>query len=677
VSQVGKYSSLNLPIQFITGNAGGAVGPNGVGNIDLLGANPITVTGNPGLNTLTITVATATTAQIGVTTLATDAETIAGVVTDNAVVPSGLAAKLGVQTLFGVPYGNTTAGAIQWAAPGTDGQLLIASSAAAPAFGTLTSLDGTVNFAIGPNTLDLSAAAANVLQDQIYYIGKHGNDANTGRNIENAVLTFTQAIVLATAAVPSAVNRFSIVCLDDGIYAEAITVPQYVDVFAPSATLTGTIVVADDSSIKFSRLNVATATIGVSKIAGTVYTNVDIDYVTCAGTGIGFLGVAGFINCHWKELYVENGFGIGDLAAAMAHMHLFGGDIYITGTGTAVARANTGSTIGHIDHIADIGAGVGTGIAVFDGTVAINVNTVNNSVAYNVSGATSILRLFANSITGTRTVALGGTDNHWVPPVAMANGELVIGAGVGVDPVVASLTSAGGTITITPGAGSIDLDTAASIATSYLTDDANSAIPALGVLTVAGGANIATSSAVSTVTIAVDGTTDHTVQVGNATGSLTSLVAGTDGQVLLGDTGADPVFATLTSTDGSITFTPGAGTLDLQATTAGVMWSREAGAAVPIVVDHGYINTNVGLTTFTLPAIAAVGDEIEIVGESAAGWLIAQNAGQNIQFNSLSTTGGVGGSLASTNQYDTVHLVCRVANTTFHVTSSTGNLTIV
>ena len=77
----------------ITGNAGGIVGPDVGGNINIVGTNPITVTGNPGTNTETITVSTATTAQIGVTTLATNAETIAGIVTDHAVVPSGLAAN--------------------------------------------------------------------------------------------------------------------------------------------------------------------------------------------------------------------------------------------------------------------------------------------------------------------------------------------------------------------------------------------------------------------------------------------------------------------------------------------------------------------------------------------------------------------------------------------------------
>lgn len=57
--------------------------------------------------------------------------------------------------------------------------------------------------------------------------------------------------------------------------------------------------------------------------------------------------------------------------------------------------------------------------------------------------------------------------------------------------------------------------------------------------------------------------TDHGVLVGSGTAAITPLSVGTNGQVLLGATGADPSFATLTSTDGTITFIPGINTLDL------------------------------------------------------------------------------------------------------------------
>lgn len=41
-------------IETITGNSGGAVGPDGAGNINVVGTGSITVAGNPGINTETI-----------------------------------------------------------------------------------------------------------------------------------------------------------------------------------------------------------------------------------------------------------------------------------------------------------------------------------------------------------------------------------------------------------------------------------------------------------------------------------------------------------------------------------------------------------------------------------------------------------------------------------------------
>ena len=81
--------------------------------------------------------------------------------------------------------------------------------------------------------------------------------------------------------------------------------------------------------------------------------------------------------------------------------------------------------------------------------------------------------------------------------------------------------------------------------------------------------------------------------------------------------------------------------------------------------------------TLTLPTVAAVGDTIEVVGMGTGKWLIAQNANQSIHFESITTTIGVGGSLAAALQYDCVKLICSVANLEFVVVSSVGNLTYV
>jgi hypothetical protein len=88
-------------------------------------------------------------------------------------------------------------------------------------------------------------------------------------------------------------------------------------------------------------------------------------------------------------------------------------------------------------------------------------------------------------------------------------------------------------------------------------------------------------------------------------------------------------------------------------------------------------NDPTSLVTFTLPLTAAFGTIIQVVGNSVDGWTIAQNAGQSINMGNKSTTGGVGGSTSSTNQYDQITFFCVVANTTWNVTGAVGNLTIV
>ena len=101
-------------------------------------------------------------------------------------------------------------------------------------------------------------------------------------------------------------------------------------------------------------------------------------------------------------------------------------------------------------------------------------------------------------------------------------------------------------------------------------------------------------------------------------------------------------------------------------------WTREAGTPVAMATGHGYINAGAPLTTFVLPVSAVVGTVIAIVGEGVGLFQITQNAGQNIQYGSLSSTVGVGGSVKASHRYDTIRLVCRVENTTWAVTAAVG-----
>lgn len=94
-------------------------------------------------------------------------------------------------------------------------------------------------------------------------------------------------------------------------------------------------------------------------------------------------------------------------------------------------------------------------------------------------------------------------------------------------------------------------------------------------------------------------------------------------------------------------------------------WNNITSTSATMAADNGYVANNVALVTLTLPATSAFGSEISIVGSGSGGWAIAQAAGQQIHIGSSATTVGVAGSVSSSNQYDSVNLVCTVANTTW------------
>jgi hypothetical protein len=136
-----------------------------------------------------------------------------------------------------------------------------------------------------------------------------------------------------------------------------------------------------------------------------------------------------------------------------------------------------------------------------------------------------------------------------------------------------------------------------------------------------------------------------------------------NGQLIIGSSGVNPVAATLTAGT-NISITNGAGTITIAATgLAGIGWVNVTSGSQALVADTGYVADFGTLVTFTLPATAAFGTFIYIQGFGAGGWTIAQNSGQQIFVGNHSTTLGATGTLSSTNQYDSITLLCVTANT--------------
>lgn len=106
-------------------------------------------------------------------------------------------------------------------------------------------------------------------------------------------------------------------------------------------------------------------------------------------------------------------------------------------------------------------------------------------------------------------------------------------------------------------------------------------------------------------------------------------------------------------------------------------WIPVAGTSQFMAANSNYYTQNSSLTTLTLPIAASAGTTMQIAGSGSGGWILAQNAAQSINFGNQVTTTGSGGSIASSNQYDGITLLCVVANTQWMVLGSTGNLVVI
>lgn len=187
------------------------------------------------------------------------------------------------------------------------------------------------------------------------------------------------------------------------------------------------------------------------------------------------------------------------------------------------------------------------------------------------------------------------------------------------------------------------------------------------VLKLMGGTGLNTSATGNTVTFNMN------VPVAVAYGGTGLTSTPIDGQLLIGN-GFGYSLTTLTAGSG-ISIANGSGTISI-ASLGYVPWSRIS-ANQTLLVNNGYICGSGGSLTLLLPPIAAVGDIIEITLNGATGFTITQSAGQSIRLGNQTTTAGIGGTLSSTAQGDSVRMVCVVANNTWNILSNMGNPTIV
>jgi len=627
MSQAGRYfQGAALPISTITGDVGGAVPADGAGNVNLIGSGVVLVTGNPGLNTLIISITDPLPVGNGGTGVAT--------LTANALIVGA-----GVNPVVSL-------------AAATDGQIPIGSTGLDPVIANITSASATISITNGAGSIDLNVGGTVAVSF----------DGDSG--------TATPAIGVLTV---SGGNNITTSAAGSTMTINVSGTTQYALQVGDATGSLDSLSVGASNTVLLGSTGAnplwSTATYLATTSQGDIlYSSSDnvISGLTKDATATRYLANTGASNNPaWDQVNLANG---------------------VTGTLT-VPNGGTG-VVSLTDHGLMVGSGVGavTSLAeAADGQLPIG-STGNDPV---ISTLTAGNNINVTNAAGSITIDVNGTTQYAVQ-VGDATGSLdslAIGTatqvlqsgGAGANPAWSTATypatTAQGDILYSSSANTIAGLTKDATATRYIANTGASNNPAwdqinlangvTGILTVPnGGTGVATL-------------TDHGILLGSGVGAITPLGVATNGQLPIGSTGADPVLATLTE-GANITITNGAGSITINGTAAGVSWAEVTSVTQAMAVDTGYIANNVALVTLTLPDTAALGSVIRVTGKGAGGWKIAQNAGETIYWDEASaTTTGVGGSLASTDDYDSVELVCITADTDWGVLSSKGNITIV
>ncbi len=324
------------------------------------------------------------------------------------------------------------------------------------------------------------------------------------------------------------------------------------------------------------------------------------------------------------------------------------------------------------------------------GSQAIDTLVPNSGINVVPNAAGEINSVGTGSITtigtlNTLTTQLTGLTNH----------NILVGAGTTTIGLI--IPSTAGFVLTSNGASSdptFQAVSASGAITSITGDTGGTEVPLLGNFNILGTGSITVVGSANTETVQLTGLTNNAIQVGAGTTTLTqlgpanrsvlttnstgvpTLTSLANGQLIIGSTAGDPAAATLTAGSG-ISIANGSNSIIISASASGMSW-QVIGASQTLVANNGYFCTTGGALALLLPATSTVGDTIDIVLDGSTSWTITQpNAGTQIRFGNTQTTIGVGGTLASTAQGDSIELICETVNGRWAVVRSIGNITVV
>jgi len=294
----------------------------------------------------------------------------------------------------------------------------------------------------------LDGSAVLTEQTNTIYVSKAGNDSNDGLDIENAKLTIGSALTAASGLTPTTSNRVTIYIMDGGIYSEAPSLPDYVSLVGPGATVSGgSLTLGLESTVRLNRF-IGTGTGVVCDSAGEHWVHIDTIEVTGGGTtsGVRGTGAGTVVHLNVGKIEVSGGTAIYNNNSNSATFYGFVGVIEITGAGWGLFANSNARFDLHIGRMFDGGTStMGIDLSGSSITADLYIGEFNTQNTYQVDSG-STLNLFAGSLTGTAGT-VGGTVNLTLAgagPLTQTNAVYVSKAGDdnndGLSPSAAKLT---------------------------------------------------------------------------------------------------------------------------------------------------------------------------------------------------------------------------------------------
>ncbi len=329
------------------------------------------------------------------------------------------------------------------------------------------------------------------------------------------------------------------------------------------------------------------------------------------------------------------------------------------------------------------------GVLLGSGTSPITATTAGTAgqVLLGSAGAPSFITPTAGS--GLSVTANATTLSYAIAaPVSIANGGTNATSMTNADGVVyydgtkLNTTTVGTAGQLLTSNGTGNAPTFQTLATSIETINGNTGSISGSTVTIEGGNNITTSGSGSTMTVSVSGTTNHAVQIGNSTGSLSSVAVGATNTVLLGNTGADPSFGTVPNaalTNSSITLNSGTG-ISVTGSPVSLGGSATIALSTPVSIANG--GTNATSMTNTDGVVYYDGTKLNTTTVGTAGQLLTSNGTGNAPtFQTLATsietingnTGSISGSTVTIEGGNNITTSGSAATMTVNVSGTTNH----